>query len=75
MNKTTQIINALRFCDENRPRWIDRHYWDKHVADSLAELMYSSEAFDGLDAWWAVMERVRTDINALPEVSLKENQQ
>lgn len=70
--KATQIINAARFCDDNKPRFIAWNYWQTVVEQAIAHLANTTDNFDPEDAWWAALYLVRYGNTQLPEVGLKE---
>ena len=63
MTTTSQLISAIRFCDDNRPNFINRPFWDTVVTLALTD--HSKKApveFSHMDVYWDALDYARTSM-------------
>jgi hypothetical protein len=58
MSNTTQIVQAARFCDDHRLRFISHTVWDRTVEEVLVDLTSHGDEFTDVEAFWEVVKRV-----------------
>lgn len=60
MTTTTQLVQTLRFCEANRPPFVNVSFWDTAVLCAVNDYTNTpADKFNYMDVYWRALESVK----------------